>query len=599
MKQTIRRILPRTAGMLLAVSLCLSGCQNAEMPSENDDSPAFSQLKEEFYQAAASFDYLTQKRLVKDPETAGLSVCYPSFPDFSENAWKEELDLAKSLRFQLNTIDSTALDSQDQFLFQILSEYADCQLEKEGMESFRVLSLLSPESGLMVQVPRILGTFSFETRQDVEDYFTLLSDLPRLFKDLADLARQEVSDGLVLTPEWIQDAENACSPYCLDTEHNSLSLSFSRQLEGISDLTPEERTAYEEQHQKSMDETVIPSFQKLAQDIRSLSVQTMKQEGLCGRTGGQAFYRHLVRSLTGTSYRDISQIKSILEEQLQNNTRSMNRLLAESPDLRASSVSAFDRFSDADQLLSFLQEETEKHFPETGDSRLTASLFPEELTSLWDVPGFFTPARDQTMENQNIWVSQSMLENPSQLYPALAQSAYPGAFYRESWLRENLTDPVRQVLSFPGWEKGWDLYARSYSFSFENGLSRQSRQLVRLTLSSSLTVRALIDIQVNYYGWGQEEVQKFLEENYGVSHERVAESIYRSAVYSPCQSLASCIGYLEIRQMKTQAAETLGQQFNEMEFHRFLLETGPAPFSLIRSRLDTWITSQNMNALTR
>src|SRR5699024_3183078 len=98
-------------------------------------------------------DYLTQKRLVKDPETAGLSVCYPSFPDFSENAWKEELDLAKSLRFQLNTIDSTALDSQDQFLFQILSEYADCQLEKEGMESFRVLSLLSPESGLMVQVP--------------------------------------------------------------------------------------------------------------------------------------------------------------------------------------------------------------------------------------------------------------------------------------------------------------------------------------------------------------------------------------------------------------------------------------------------------------
>ena len=65
MKQTIRRILPRTAGMLLAVSLCLSGCQNAEMPSENDDSPAFSQLKEEFYQAAACFDYLTQKRLVK------------------------------------------------------------------------------------------------------------------------------------------------------------------------------------------------------------------------------------------------------------------------------------------------------------------------------------------------------------------------------------------------------------------------------------------------------------------------------------------------------------------------------------------------------
>ncbi len=599
MEQNIRRILPRTAGMLLAVSLCLGGCQGkGTAPGAGEsDAPAFAELKEEYYQAAASLDYMTERRLVRDPEAAGLSVCYPSFPDLTENAWKKELDLAKSLRFQLNTIDSTTLDAEDQFLYQLLSDHADKQLETEEFSSFRLLSWLSPEQGLMVEIPRQLGHISFESSQDVEDYFTLLSDLPRLFKDLADLSRQEMENGLILTPQWLQDAADACAPYCLDAEHNSLSFVFSLQLEALPGLSEEERSAYEERHLQLMKDTVIPAFQKLSQDIRGLSGQAMQQEGLCGRKGGRDYYWHLVRSDTGTSYRDISQIKSALEEQLQNNTRSMNRLLEAAPDLEDSAGAAFDRFADADQILTFLMEETGKSFPETGEWRLSAAAVPQELAGLWDVPGFFEPAADQLMDESTIWISQSMLKDPAQLYPALAQAAWPGAFYRESWLRENQTEPVRQVISCPGWEKGWDLYARSYAFSFDNGLSREARQLERLSLSSSLTIRALIDIQVNYYGWGQEEVSQFLAENYAIEDERVSQSIFQRAVYSPGSSLTACLGYLEIRQMKTLARDALGDKFQEAEFHRFLLETGPAPFSLIRSQLDAWITSQNMHVL--
>ncbi len=602
MKQAIRRLLPRTAGLLLAVSLCLSGCRGEEAQGTQetaDDRLAFSDLKEEFYRAAASFDYLSQRRLIEDPAESGISVCYPAFPDLSENELKRRLDLARSLRFQLDIIDSAALDSQDQFLYALLSEHADRELEIEGMETFLLLSLLSPENGLMVRVPRILAGFSFSSRQDVEDYFTLLSDLPRLFNDLTDLAAEEVENGFVLTARWVQDAENACAPYCLDVENNSLSISFSRQLDGIADLTQEERAAYEERHLEAMDETVIPAFQKLSLDIRALPTRAMTQEGLCGRTGGQACYRHLIRAMTGTSYGEVSQIKSVLEEQLQRNTLSMDQLLADDPDLENGSSSAFDRFADAGDLLAFLAEETGKYFPEAGKDRLTVSLFPQELTGLWDVPGFFSPARDQALGEQTLWISQSMLDDPSRLYPALAQSAYPGAFYRESWLRQNLTEPVRQVLSFPGWENGWDLYAKSYAFSFANGLSSKESQLKRLTLSSSMVIQALIDIQVNYYGWGLEDVLTFLEENYAISDQRVGESIYRTSIYSPCSSLASCIGYLEIRQMKAQAMDALGEQFDELEFHRFLLETGPAPFQLIRDRLNTWITGQNMNSLSR
>ena len=593
-----RNVLTAGAGLLAALSLCLGGCspQPDALPDKEDTAQEFSQITNDFFQWMASQDYLTQRRILSDPEAEGIEACSPSLPDVSENPWNHQVDMAKSLRFQLDLLDKTALDYPQQNLYDLLFFSVDSQMKGEGLESFRLLTFLSPETGLMTKIPRILGQLSFTEPEDVEEYFSLLEDLPRLFNDLVQYIgqQQEIS----FTSSWLEDAQAACAPYCLDPDHNGLTQSFLLQLDHLPGLSDQERQAYEERHAQAVTEFVIPAYQQLSQALKSLPPRADQEEGLWRLEGGRKYYEYLVLTETGTSFEDLSQLKSALEEQLQRNTKTMNELLAQSPELMAE-IHFSQEFGNPESLLSFLAAETNKYFPALDEESLHPEVLSQELSPLWDLPCWQPPALNEPLEHSTLWIDWQTAGNPDSLYPALAEKGYPGSFYREAYRRSLDSEKVQALLSFPGWERGWDAYARSYALSFDNGLSREAKQLARLSYSSSLAIQGLIDIQVNYYGWGVDEVKDFLAGYYQVDQEQVWEALYRRAAYAPGLSLSYCTGYLEIRQMKSRARDVLGDAFQEMEFHRFLLETGPGPFSLLRNRLDNWIVQQNMSSLSR
>ena len=52
------------------------------------------------------------------------------------------------------------------------------------------------------------------------------------------------------------------------------------------------------------------------------------------------------------------------------------------------------------------------------------------------------------------------------------------------------------------------------------------------------------------------------------------------------------IGYLEIEDLLEDAKDLLGDEFVLKEFHKFFLSTGPAPFDVIRSRMEDWASAQ-------
>ena len=59
------------------------------------------------------------------------------------------------------------------------------------------------------------------------------------------------------------------------------------------------------------------------------------------------------------------------------------------------------------------------------------------------------------------------------------------------------------------------------------------------------------------------------------------EDIYRQIVGNPGNYMKYYLGYLKIADMRKEAEETLGEEFRELEFHKFLLDMGPAPFDII------------------
>lgn len=58
---------------------------------------------------------------------------------------------------------------------------------------------------------------------------------------------------------------------------------------------------------------------------------------------------------------------------------------------------------------------------------------------------------------------------------------------------------------------------------------------------------------------------------------------------NPANYLAYYTGYLEIRNMEQEAKLALGANFSQLEFNRFLLDMGPAPFGVIRTYFVKWL----------
>ena len=50
---------------------------------------------------------------------------------------------------------------------------------------------------------------------------------------------------------------------------------------------------------------------------------------------------------------------------------------------------------------------------------------------------------------------------------------------------------------------------------------------------------------------------------------------------------------LEIINLQREAKKTLGSRYTDMEFNRFLLDIGPAPFSVIKPYFNEWLVRQN------
>jgi len=55
------------------------------------------------------------------------------------------------------------------------------------------------------------------------------------------------------------------------------------------------------------------------------------------------------------------------------------------------------------------------------------------------------------------------------------------------------------------------------------------------------------------------------------------------------------VGYMEIMEMLGTAKKILKDDFNLKDFHTFLLNTGPAPFSVIQPAFRTWLSKQLRN----
>jgi uncharacterized protein (DUF885 family) len=93
------------------------------------------------------------------------------------------------------------------------------------------------------------------------------------------------------------------------------------------------------------------------------------------------------------------------------------------------------------------------------------------------------------------------------------------------------------------------------------------------------------DLGVNVLGWSFDDLADVLAD-FNIYDRELVRRMFNAVTGVPITSVMYSLGFMELMELLEHAENELGRNFELIDFHRFFLEFGPAPFSIIRERMD-------------
>lgn len=600
MKKQIKKQCRGFISIALAASLLVS----CAPPQKN--SPFGSQYEK--YEATAGktqeqFEKLTKDLFLKeinrsginfhytiaDPASYGLTEAPRTFGGFSLDIMKEDREDIQKLKKELETINVRELTPEQKNTYKILYSYLETEESSFGLELYS--NPLTSTIGIQAQLPVLLAEYAFYSRQDVDNYLALLSDIDEYYNQILEFEKEKSKAGLFMSDTAADHVLESCEAYLIQPAHSFLSETFNTRIDGLTDLTDEEKADYKQQNIKVLEEHFIPAYKNLIDGITALMGTGNNEKGLCWYPKGKEYFEYLVKANTGTSYDTISSLTKAIEKQMNADLDAMARITKEHPEVIDSLDSYTFSYTKPEEILEVLKSQLPRDFPELPPCSYTVKYVPTALEPSLSPAFYLVPPLDRYEDNV-IYINGNPRFQNEDLYTTLAHEGYPGHLYQNVYFLSQKPSDLRSILSFSSYSEGWATYVEYYSYTTDNGLPPNLGELLAHNTAVTLGIYAVLDICINYEGWSKEETGKYLSSFYSIENSDIVDSIYSSLVENPTNYMEYYVGYLEITEMKNAAQKVLKDQFNLKDFHTFLLDFGPAPFSVIQPAFRNWLSQQ-------
>ena len=244
--------------------------------------------------------------------------------------------------------------------------------------------------------------------------------------------------------------------------------------------------------------------------------------------------------------------------------------------------------TDPEIILTDLKENIREDFPEAVPVDCSIKYVPASLSEYLSPAMYLVPPIDD-FQNNHIYINGRDKNTLSYIYTTIAHEGYPGHLYQCVYFRNTKPAPIRSILEFTGYDEGWATYVELYSYQYA-GIDSALADFLKANNIVILCMYARADMGIHYQGWTEKETVEYVKNFIG--DVKTSKRIYQTLLEEPGIYLPYAIGYLEITELKEKALQNLGSKFNEKEFHKFLLDIGPAQFDIIEEHLNAWTEKQ-------
>ena len=556
--------------LTLACIIFITACGKISIPTNANT--AFRNFTLCFFQQEVASNTINLHYSLQEPAKYGIvefPITLGSY-DMSEVATLASIENWESA---LHKFSPNALSEDNKLTYDILSHYFETLRQDVSYHLYQ--EPLSPVTGIHAQLPVLLAEYQLNNQKDAETYLSLLKTLPNYFASLARFEQQKSSVGLFMSDAVADEVIAQCNAFVAMDDENYLLSTFEERVKNIEKLTTEDQKKLIQENKDTIKSFVLPAYESLAGSIASLKGTGTNTQGLCKFPEGKEYYYHLVASETGSN-RTISELKELINAQILSDLQDSKNVLSENPNILEETDSITES---PETILRSLQSKISKAFPSSAEVNVNVKYVPTALEEYLSPAFYLIPAIDNFSEN-TIYINQGHSLTDINLFTTLAHEGYPGHLYQTTYFASTDPDPVRSLLSYGGYVEGWATYAEMCSY-YLSPLSKPHATLLQKNNSIILGLYAVADIGIHYDSWSLEDTMKHFA-TYGIDDEAVIADIYNYILGDPANYLKYYVGYVEILELKKDYMKQQGEDFSQKEFHKELLEVGPAPFEVVR-----------------
>ena len=583
----------------------------------------FESFTEDFFLQELQSNPIHFHYSVDDPSVYDIDESKLTMPVYQAGTASNDIYTLSLLSEHLKKYSGRHLSERNRYLCGLLGTYIDTLSQTAAYPYFS--DPLSPSSGAVSELPILLAEYRLDTVEDVEQYLSILTQLPDYFEGLILYEREKAAAGLFMSDTAADKVIRQCSALMdrqqLENNTHFLEITFANRLEALvkrGQLTEEASLSYQVNNNRLLTTVVAPAYDRVADELTLLKGSGKDTCGLANYAGGREYYKALLRLQTGSS-RDIDEIKRLLYYDLSANYTALVNLLQNDDSLREKFTlePAYLPDMSPQEILDYLETAMAQDYPLISQDEDTALIdctvkYVDDSLEPYSAPAFYmTPPIDNVLNN-TIYINALDTSDDLSLFTTLAHEGYPGHLYQTVYSQRfqelSGTTPFRSILYYGGYVEGWAMYAELSSYDYAIQLAGSEHPeaasyylACRLDRQIQLCLYSLLDIAIHYDGATLEDVQEILAA-FGAMDIDIVRAIYAYIAEEPCNYPKYYLGYLEIIELKKEAAEvwcndkqtTAADSDNIYDnsdflyyFHSFLLENGPADFKTLSDLLSS------------
>lgn len=546
---------------------------------------AFWALDEELFLDYVKSEITALDQWCEHPEDFGIdeTTVPVTLGEFTEEANNKGVEECRVWLEKLKAIDRSLLPDQLQFAYDNYQRHFEMAIESKDW--FYNYEPLDEYVGLHMNMPLFFGLYSFKDETDVQNYLTLMADMPRFFGQILAFEQERANRGLFMTEKMLDMILEDLRKIAESGETSYLHGTFREAMEKLDCLTDAQREAYIAKNDELVRTDWVDAYQLLYDGLETLRPKCRARVGAYEQGGTASdYFRWAVRDECSNN-RTVEEEIRFLEKcnteiytlfvtsAIKCGEDKVDKVITGEIKLTAGSLEGDE---------AYLKTLMPQLVPPMPDVEVRYVEIPEELQESFSPAAYMTPSFDGYRSN-------IILTNPKDQehysMSTLAHEGFPGHMYQYTYQLDLGTIPKYQMIIETNG------YAESWSTNAEWNIAQINEKYgVDLSIASFLweyflnTLATIVSLKVNGQGASIEDVTKYLNKwNLGV----ISTELYDMAIDMPIYYFKYTGGFCELFDLtnRCHAGDTV-------EFFREYLHWGPGYFDLLNERMDAWAKAQ-------